>query len=400
MASMTDTIPHMTKPLKLLVVIGTRPEAIKMAPIVTAGKQQGLDIKICVTGQHRELLDEVLDVFDFKPDYDLNVMLPGQTLNILTSRLHSAFDQVFQSEKPDITLVQGDTTSAYVGALVSFYHQVPVGHVEAGLRTHDHYSPFPEEMNRKLIGGIAKFHFAPTVHAQTNLLREGVLDENIYLTGNPVVDAIHMVRKLSKGSALPGFIGKKPYIVITAHRRENFGEPLMNICKAIQKLHKRFKQDYDFIFPVHPNPQVQNTVFTFLSNLEGIKLVKPLSYLDMAMTLENCSLILTDSGGIQEEAPSFKKPVLILRENSERMENVHAEQAILVGTHTEKIYQVAARLLANPELCESMMQGENPFGDGSAGKRIISIIQDKLNNKKDRSIELNIATAQFSKANK
>lgn len=364
--------------IKTSVIFGTRPDAIKMAPIIKCLEQDDrFSLKTISTAQHRSMLDDVLKVFNIKPDYDLNVMKERQTLSQLTGNLIYALDKIFTSEGFDLVLVQGDTTSTFVGALISFYYHTAVGHVEAGLRTGDKYHPFPEEMNRKITGILADIHFAPLRSNKENLLREGVSEEDIYVTGNTVVDAILTASKKTffpSNELKPIFKTNRKIILITAHRRENWGKPLENICEAIFLLARRYP-DLEFVYPVHLNPAVRETVFPILSSQPNILLVSPLDYITFSHLISRSFFILSDSGGIQEEAPTFKKPVLLLRETTERQEAVKCGSVRLVGTSKDKIYENGVRLIEDREFYDSMsVNVRNPFGDGKVSERIKNAI--------------------------
>lgn len=375
--------------MKLSVIFGTRPEAIKLAPLILRlRKTRGVICSVCVTAQHREMLDQVLNIFQITPDVDLNIMRLNQTLPDLTARLLIALGAYLKQEKPDVVIVQGDTTTAFVGALASFYANIPVAHVEAGLRTGNMRSPWPEEANRVLTSRIAEYHFAPTQNNRDNLIREGIPEDRIFVTGNTVLDALMIAVKkvrrfppvipeLDKG---PGKSGRDGGLVlITGHRRENFGDGLVSICKAIMILAKKFP-DLKFVYPVHMNPNVRNVVMGILDGNQGgrrcanIHLIEPVAYLPFVSLMDRCRLILTDSGGIQEEAPSLGKPVIVMRENTERPEAVSAGTAILVGTDTSAIVREVSRLLTDGESYRKMAQAHNPYGDGRASSRILDIL--------------------------
>ena len=362
--------------IKALCVFGTRPEAIKMAPVVRQLAAAGDTIKpvVCVSGQHREMLDQVLDCFGIKPDIDLAVMKKNQSLSLLTSNLVQALDGVMADVRPTIVLVQGDTTTAMVGALAAYYHKVPVGHIEAGLRTEDRYNPFPEEINRRVIGALATVHFAPTQIAVDTLLAEGHSTSSIHLTGNTIVDALMMtVRENCREDEASGNGHRR--ILVTAHRRENHGEPLQNICNALRLLVDRNK-DVEVVYPVHMNPKVCEPVYQALSGHERIQLVQPMGYAELVRMLHSSYLVLTDSGGIQEEAPSLGKPVLVMRKTTERPEGVTAGVAKLVGVETDSIVRSAETLLSDPQEYARMARAVNPYGDGHAAERIVKVILD------------------------
>ena len=336
--------------LKVLSIFGTRPEAIKMAPVVKELEKHPDEIisRVCVTAQHREMLDQVLDLFGIVPDYDLDLMRPGQTLSGLTARVFTALDPVIAQEQPDWVLVQGDTTTVMAASLVAFYHQVKVGHVEAGLRTFDKWQPFPEEVNRKVAGVVADLHFAATETSKANLLREGVDPGIIHVTGNPVIDALHMVADMPydvMSGPLANIPWEKRVILVTAHRRENFGPPLENICAALREIAEGYMDDVQIVYPVHLNPKVQEPVYRLLGDVPNITLLPPLDYLPMVQLMKRAYLVLTDSGGIQEEAPGLGKPVLVLRETTERPEAVDAGTVKIVGTDRADIVALTRRVV-------------------------------------------------------
>lgn len=369
----------MAKKIKVMTVFGTRPEAIKMAPVVLELKKHPESIipVVAVTAQHREMLDQVLNLFEIKPDYDLNIMAAGQTLFDITTKAMHGLDKVLTEEKPDLVLVHGDTTTTFAGALASYYHQVPVGHVEAGLRTYNKYSPFPEEMNRQLTGRIAELHFAPTDTSEKNLLQEHVPAEQIFVTGNTVIDALHHTVQDSfdfEDETLQGvdFTGKR-IILVTTHRRENLGEPMRHVYKALRQLTEEF-DDVEVVFPVHKNPKVREVVNEELGGLEKVHLIDPLDYEPFANLMHRAHLILTDSGGVQEEAPALGKPVLVLRDTTERPEAVEAGTVKLIGTDRERVYEEAKRLLTDDAEYHRMAESVNPYGDGHAAERIIQAI--------------------------
>lgn len=355
---------------KIAVIFGTRPEAIKLCPVVLAlQKDPAFECKVCVTGQHKEMLYQVLDVFGVKPDVDLELMRPNQTLGGLTSRAIAAIDEHLAAEKPDIVMVQGDTTTVLAGALAAFYHHIPVAHVEAGLRTGNMLSPWPEEANRVLTTRLAKWHFCPTENNKANLLKEGVNPDDLYVTGNTVIDALMIAReKVEKAND-----GKRR-VLITGHRRENFGEGFEHMCTAIKKLAEEFS-DVEFIYPVHLNPNVQEPVKRILKGLDNVKLIEPQSYLPFVGLMNDAYLILTDSGGVQEEAPSLGKPVLVMRDTTERPEAVTAGTVKLVGTNAEDIYREAKKLLSDEAVYKQMAAATNPYGDGHAVERIVEILK-------------------------
>ncbi|MEG1753299.1 MAG: UDP-N-acetylglucosamine 2-epimerase (non-hydrolyzing) [Christensenella sp.] len=362
--------------IKVMSVFGTRPEAIKMCPLVKVlQKTEGIESIVCVTAQHRQMLDQVLTVFNIKPDYDLDLMKAGQTLSTITAGVIEGIGNVIDECHPDIVLVHGDTTTSFAAALGAFYKQVKVGHVEAGLRTYNKYSPFPEEMNRVLTSRIADIHFAPTQRNADALVKEGI-DKNIFVTGNTVIDAFATtVRKgyVYKNSALKTLNYSGRMILLTAHRRENLGEPLENICNAVLELCRRHK-DVHFVYPVHLNPQVQNTVNKMLSNNSQISLIEPIDVEDMHNLMAECYMVMTDSGGLQEEAPHLGKPVVVLRTETERPEAVVAGTAIVVGVATNDIIFAADSLLTDASVYDKMAKAQNPYGDGHASKKIAKAI--------------------------
>jgi len=357
---------------------GTRPEAIKLAPVIHELVRHPKEFEpvVLVTAQHRRMLDQVLRVFDIKPDYDLNLMKPGQSLSDVTAGVLHGVERVLRRVRPDMVIVQGDTTSAFVAALAAFYQQVSVGHVEAGLRTGDKYSPYPEEMNRRLVGGIADIHFAPTLGARQNLISEGVPRGRIHVTGNTVVDALKTIRRRRDEWRVPvldDIALRQRVILVTAHRRESFGPGFERICRALKTL-VAGNPDIDIVYPVHLNPNVSKPVRALLRGLPRMHLIEPLEYLPFVRLLERSYLILTDSGGIQEEAPALGKPVLVMRDATERPEAVEAGTAKLVGTDTETIVLAAERLLRSSSAYSKMSRARNPFGDGRASARIVRVL--------------------------
>ena len=364
---------------KILIVFGTRPEAIKMAPVVKelAGRPGQFDVKVCSTGQHREMLRQMLDVFDMRPDYDLDLMQPGQDLYGLSAAILTGMRRVLDDAQPDLVLVHGDTTTSSMAALAAFYRQIPVGHVEAGLRTDNIYSPWPEEMNRRLTGRLAIIHFAPTEQARQNLLRENVPAENIVVTGNTVIDALQWVVASGKAVAPePWRSSDRRMVLITGHRRENFGDGMRNICQALNVLAARFP-DTDFVYPIHLNPNIRKSVHDIIdNNLNNIHLLEPMDYFGFIGMMQRCTLVLTDSGGLQEEAPAFGKPVLVMRDTTERPEAVAAGTARLVGTDKATIEAAVAELLTSTDAYRAMANAVNPFDDGHAAKRIADYIAD------------------------
>lgn len=367
---------------KLLYIFGTRPEAIKLAPlIIQCKKDKAFDVKVCVTAQHRGMLDQVLGFFEISADYDLNLMKPGQTLFDITANGLKSLQHVIKSFSPDIVIVQGDTTTAFIGALSAYYFQIKVAHVEAGLRSGNKYSPFPEEINRRLAGVIADFHFAPTQRAVENLNHEGIF-QNVFLVGNTVVDALlaklDNVKEDNSIEKKFNFLDKTgKMILITGHRRESFGEGFQNICDAIRLLADKFK-NFQFIYPVHLNPNVQKPVKTILKGLPNVFLIEPVDYPSMIWLMNRSYFILTDSGGIQEEAPTLGKPVLVMRNVTERMEGIEAGTAKLVGTKKEDIIKYATDLMINEDEYSKMANASNPYGDGTACLQIVKILKDFL----------------------
>ncbi|MDF3000815.1 MAG: hypothetical protein K0Q48_934 [Bacillota bacterium] len=364
--------------MKVLTVFGTRPEAIKMAPLVKKMKEEpGIEAVLCVTAQHRQMLDQVLELFDLVPDYDLNIMKQNQTISQITSNVVMGLEEVFQKEKPDIVLVHGDTTTTFATALAAFYQQVKVGHVEAGLRTYDKYSPYPEEMNRVLTGHIADLHFAPTERNRQNLLREAISDADIFITGNTVIDALLEVAgkpyEFEDETLRNIDFENRRVITVTCHRRENLGENMEQIFGAIRDLANEF-EDTEIIYPMHMNPKVRDTANKILGNTGRIHLIEPLQYQPFVNLMAKSYLIITDSGGMQEEAPSLGKPVLVVRKETERPEAVEAGTVKLAGVSKDTIYEMAKELLADQNAYEKMAHAVNPYGDGHACERIIKIL--------------------------
>jgi UDP-N-acetylglucosamine 2-epimerase (non-hydrolysing) len=361
--------------VKVLVVFGTRPEAIKLAPVIAELQNRAhIEVKTCVTGQQRQMLDQVLDAFEIRPDHDLSVMTPNQSLSSLTARCCADLAGVMHRDAPHWVVVQGDTTTAFTAALVGFYHGAKVAHVEAGLRSFDKRHPFPEEVNRRLVSVVADRHFAPTETSRDNLLAEGFPSTAIEVTGNTVIDALFAMVKRFKGNwpVIPQIAGRderKKLIVVTGHRRESFGEGFQQICQALRTLAKR--DDVEIVYPVHLNPNVQNPVNSILGSLANVHLIEPLSYPSFVGLMARCHLVLTDSGGIQEEAPSLGKPVLVMRGVTERTEAVAAGTAILTGVDADSITRATIRLLEDPQAYLSMANARNPYGDGLASKRIV-----------------------------
>jgi len=371
--------------MKVMTVFGTRPEAIKMAPLVKAlAADPAIDSRVCVTAQHRQMLDQVMDLFDIQPDFDLNIMKPSQTLSSITSEILVGMEPVFAAFKPDLVLVHGDTSTTLCTTLAAYYQRVPVAHIEAGLRTHNLNSPWPEEGNRKMTGALACMHFAPTNQSRSNLLREGVEDSAIHVTGNTVIDALLSVKaRLETDTGMAAEMAKRfPYlrqdarlILITGHRRENFGDGFERICAAIAELANEFPED-DFLYPVHMNPNVREPVGRLLGGLHNVHLIEPQDYLPFVYLMTRAHLILTDSGGIQEEAPSLGKPVLVMRDTTERPEAVEAGTVKLVGTKTRQIVEGVRMLLNDCAEYESMAFAHNPYGDGNACSRIVEYIKN------------------------
>lgn len=364
---------------KIMTIFGTRPEAIKMAPLVKALEQEKmLEPIVVVTAQHREMLDSVLSTFEIKPKYDLNIMKSGQTLSEITSKSITQLEQVIQLEKPDMVLVHGDTMTTFAGGLAAFYNQVPIGHVEAGLRSYDKYSPFPEEVNRQLVGVLADLHFAPTKNAASHLLSEGKYSESVVVTGNTAIDAMkYTVDDNYKSNIMDKYHDKK-FILMTAHRRENIGQPMENIFKAVRRLIDEYS-DLALVYPMHKNPKVREVAQKILGSHDRIELIEPLDVVDFHNFAKKAYFILTDSGGIQEEAPSFNKPVLVLRSVTERPEGVEAGTLKVIGTNKQNVYQAAKELIDDERLYHQMSEASNPYGDGFASERIVNHIKYYLN---------------------
>ena len=363
---------------KVMLVFGTRPEAIKMCPLVIElKKHQDIETKVCVTGQHREMLQQVLDIFHVKPDYDLDIMKQNQTLFDVTTEILNKLKPVLEAEHPDIVLVHGDTTTTFAAALTCFYLQIPVGHVEAGLRTHNLYNPFPEEFNRTAVGIISKFNFAPTEQAKQNLLIEGKDKESVYVTGNTAIDALKMTVSQDYSSKELDWAQGSRLILITAHRRENLGEPMEHMFKAIRRVMDEHP-DVKAIYPIHMNPKIHKIADKYLGNDDRIHIIDPLDVYDFHNYMEKSYLILTDSGGIQEEAPSLGKPVLVMRETTERPEGVNAGTLRLVGTSEDSIYESFSKLLNDPDEYKTMSHASNPYGDDHACERITKILEERL----------------------
>lgn len=381
---------------KVMLVFGTRPEAIKMAPLVKEFQKdtENFQTIVCVTGQHREMLDQVLHIFDIKPDYDLNIMKQGQDLYDVTARVLTGMRDVLKEAQPDVVLVHGDTTTSTAAALAAFYQQIPVGHVEAGLRTHNIYSPWPEEMNRQITGRIATYNFSPTPLSKSNLLREAVCKDSIYVTGNTVIDALYwVIDKIKNDASLndelkqillkAGYdtdrlVNVKKLVLITGHRRENFGDGFIHMCSAIRDLKNKYPE-VDFIYPMHLNPNVRKPILEVfgedLSNLGNMFFIEPLEYLSFVYLMEKANIVLTDSGGIQEEAPGLGKPVLVMRDTTERPEALESGTVHLVGTNYDKIMSEVSTLLDDAEAYEKMSKAVNPYGDGLACGRICEILK-------------------------
>ncbi len=372
--------------IKVMTVFGTRPEAIKMAPLVKELKSRDeIECIVCVTAQHRQMLDQVLNVFQIEPDYDLNIMKQGQTLSDITSRVLKGLEEVILKEKPNIVLVHGDTTTTFAGALAAYYTQTDIGHVEAGLRTWNKYSPYPEEMNRQMVGVLCDMHFAPTLKSKQSLLSEGKKEENIFVTGNTAIDALSTTVDPNYKNEIFDWVGNSRLILLTAHRRENLGEPMRNMFKAIKRIVDE-TPDVKVIYPVHLNPKVKEIADEILGNDNRIKLINPLEVIDFHNFLNKSYLILTDSGGIQEEAPSLGKPVLVLRDTTERPEGIDAGTLKLAGTNEETIYKLIKELLTNKEEYEKMSKASNPYGDGKASIRIADAIIKKYINNNSRKV--------------
>jgi len=381
--------------MKLMIIFGTRPEAIKMAPIISFLKTKTKNIKpiVCVTAQHREMLDQVLDIFNIIPDYDLNIMRPSQDLFSITANTLVALKTVLVKERPDMVLVQGDTTTAFIAGLAAYYLKIPIGHVEAGLRTYNKYSPFPEEANRRLLSALVDIHFAPTEWAKSNLRKEGIPASKIVVTGNTVVDALLDIKRRQHGEkagrtlrdylrksidlVIPEKTEEKKLILVTGHRRENFGTSFRNICFALKRI-ALTRKDVIIVYPVHLNPNVQLPVGKILGGVANIYLTKPLGYKPFVYLMDRAYLVLTDSGGIQEEAPSLGKPVLVMRDTTERPEGVRAGAVKLVGTDKKRIVNETLRLLDNKKMYKKMSKAINPYGDGKAAERIVRVLVKKL----------------------
>lgn len=370
---------------KISFILGTRPEAIKLAPLIIKLKQEAAhEIKVCSTGQHKEMLYQVLNLFNVEPDKDLELMQTNQTLVSLNGRALESIDKYLKEEKPDLVIVQGDTTTVFAAAMAAFYNKITVAHVEAGLRTYNRYSPYPEEINRVLTTHLSDIHFAPTQTSKDNLLKEGVCEEKIFVTGNTVIDALYFIHDQLKTSALQpskevsSLSLDKKTVLVTAHRRENFGDGIESICKALAKLAKKYP-GFLFVYPVHLNPNIKEPVNKMLFGIDNIKLIEPLDYVSFIALMSRSFIILTDSGGVQEEAPSLGKPVLVMRENSERPEAVVAGTVKLIGSSAEAIIHHVSSLIENEEEYDRMSRAINPYGDGKACERISGIINSHFN---------------------
>ena len=363
--------------IKVMTIFGTRPEAIKMAPVVKElEKRKEIKSIVCVTAQHREMLDQVLDTFKIIPDYDLNIMKQGQTLSDITSRALLGLEKVIKKEKPNIVLVHGDTTTTFAGGLAAFYNQVDIGHVEAGLRTYDKYSPYPEEMNRQMVDCMTDMYFAPTNLSKENLLKQNIDENKIYVTGNTAIDAMKTTVERNYQNEVLDWVGKDRMILLTAHRRENLGDPMRRIFKAIKRVVDE-TSDIKVVYPIHLNPKVREVAKEVFGKTDRIRLIEPLEVFDFHNFQNKSFIILTDSGGIQEEAPSLGKPVLVLRDTTERPEGIDAGTLKLVGTDEETIYKETMKLLTDEKTYEKMSKASNPYGDGYASERIVDAIIDK-----------------------
>lgn len=373
--------------IKIMTIFGTRPEAIKMAPLIKAiENDERFESIVTVTAQHRQMLDQVMDIFDLKADYDLNIMKDGQTLTDITSRVIKELDSVLIEAEPDIILVHGDTTTTFAASIAGFYHQIKIGHVEAGLRTWNKYSPFPEEMNRQLTDTLADIYFAPTVMSKSNLLKEGRPKESIFITGNTVIDAMEYTIKQNYSNELLDNLAGKRIILVTMHRRENLGQPMTNVFKAINRLVEKF-EDVHIVFPMHKNPKVRKNAEETLSDSEQVHLIEPLDVIDFQNFSNNSYMILSDSGGVQEEAPSLGVPVLVLRDTTERPEGIEAGTLKLVGTEEDKVFEEATLLLSDKEEYEKMSQASNPYGDGNASERILDAIAYNFGIQQEKPID-------------
>lgn len=367
--------------MKVLFVFGTRPEGIKMAPIIKEiQKRKNLECYTCVTGQHREMLDQVLEIFDIEPDYDLNIFKKGQSLTDVTTKTLLGLEGILDELKPDILLVQGDTTTVFAAALAAFYKKIKIGHVEAGLRSGNLYSPYPEEANRKLTGVISNYHFAPTESNRQNLIREGYDEKNIFITGNTVIDALkYSVREdfVFDDEILNDIDYNRDVVLLTAHRRENWGKPMEDIFKAIRRVVLE-KENLEIVFPRHLNPIVREAAEKYFADLDRVYLIEPLSYLPFSNLMARVKFVVTDSGGVQEEAPALGKPVLVLRNETERMEGVEAKTAKLVGTKEQDVYESIVALLEHKDLYDEMARAVNPYGDGHAAEKIVDVLEGMI----------------------
>jgi len=366
-----------------MVIFGTRPEAVKLAPVIKTLRAHAnkIDTSVCITAQHREMLDQVLNVFNIIPDFDLDLMQPGQNLSQLTAKIFTDLDPVMNEVRPDWLLIQGDTTTVMAAALLGYYHHINVGHVEAGLRTFDKWQPFPEEINRRVAGAVADLHFAPTENNRRNLLREGISDDLIKVTGNPAIDALQIVAAQPEPTQVMKLLDQaqissnhRRLILVTAHRRESFGKPIQDVCTALKQLAEHYHDSISFIYPVHLNPNIQKPVYESLSGVNNILLLEPLDYVSLVHLMKHAALILTDSGGIQEEAPSLGVPTLVLRDRTERQEGLTAGTLKLVGTNPEHIFNAAKQLLDDPEAHAAMARSVNPYGDGHAAEQIVNAL--------------------------
>ncbi|MBR1679608.1 MAG: UDP-N-acetylglucosamine 2-epimerase (non-hydrolyzing) [Bacilli bacterium] len=367
--------------IKVMSVFGTRPEAIKMAPLIKElEKSDKIESVVCVTAQHRQMLDQVLEYFKIKPDYDLNIMKQGQTLSMITTSVLNDLGSIIESEKPDMILVHGDTTTSFAGALAAFYHQVIIGHVEAGLRTWNKYSPYPEEMNRQMVDSLADLYFAPTSTSKENLLKENKSEDKIYITGNTAIDAMEYTVRENYQNQHLDWASDSKLILLTAHRRENIGDSMRNIFRAVKRIVEDFKE-VKVIYPIHLNPQVRSIASEIFQNDERIRLIEPLDVVDFHNFIKQSYFIMSDSGGVQEEAPHLGKPVLVLRDTTERPEGVEANTLKLVGTKEEDIYLSAKELLTNSQKYDEMAKAKNPYGDGTASKQIVKIIENYFKTK-------------------
>jgi len=369
-----------------MVIFGTRPEAVKLAPVIRELHTQTkhIDTVVCVTAQHRQMLDQVLSIFNITPDFDLDLMRPDQSLSQLTARIFTDLDPIIKKVQPDWLLIQGDTTTVMAAALLGYYHHIQVGHVEAGLRTFDKWQPFPEEINRRLAGVVADLHFAPTENNRRNLLREGIDDSMVKVTGNPAIDALHIVAAQPEPPQVKEILNQtgisskdRRLILVTAHRRESFGKPILDICTALKRLAEHYHDSATIVYPVHLNPNIQKPVYKNLSDIDNITLLEPLDYVSLVHLMKQAALILTDSGGIQEEAPSLGVPTLVLRDRTERQEGITAGTLKLVGTDPDQIFQTAQMLLDDPDAHAAMAGSVNPYGDGHAAERIVSALLER-----------------------